>query len=118
MFLEQADFRAIQMKRDGTAFFSWTGIWFVIDQSALDTGRISVVDFNSNGSSRRITSHMPLLDLLEETKKQPEFDWADWGSRELWTREVDRNAPEYLSLEAQGRECEFNLESLRSACDD
>ncbi|KAF7178209.1 hypothetical protein CNMCM7691_006881 [Aspergillus felis] len=118
MFLEQADFQAIQMKRDGTAFFSRTGIWFVIDQSALDTGRISVVDFKSNervasrtqlrpwylaellvlyedlgwplraimmrtGFPRRTTSHMPLLDLLEETKKQPEFDWADWGSREL-----------------------------------
>jgi hypothetical protein len=49
MFLEQADFRAIQMKRDGTAFFSNTGTWFVIDQSGLDTGRIAVVDFKPNG---------------------------------------------------------------------
>lgn len=61
---------------------------------------------------------MPLLDLLEQTKRRREFEWADWGSREIWTREIDRNAPGYLALEAWGRESEFSLESLRSVCKD
>jgi hypothetical protein len=66
----------------------------------------------------RLNIDMPLLDILEETKQRREFGWEDWGSREIWTREIDRNAPGYLALEAQGRESEFNLESLRSVCDD
>jgi hypothetical protein len=66
MFLEKADFRAIRMKRDGTAFFSKTGIWFVIDQSALDTGRISVVDFKPNGEVESLIQLPPwyLAELL------------------------------------------------------
>ncbi|GIJ83732.1 hypothetical protein Asppvi_002562 [Aspergillus pseudoviridinutans] len=134
MLLEQADFRAIQMKRDGTAFLSKTGIWSVIDQSGLDTGRIAVVDFKPNGQVANLIRlrpwhlsellllliglDMPLLDILEETRQRREFGWAEWGSQEIWTREIDRNAPEYLVLEAQGRESEFNLESIRSVCDD
>lgn len=70
MFLEQADFRAIQMKRDRTAFFSKTGIWFVIDQSGLDTGRISVVDFKPNGAVANLTHlrpwHLTGLVILSE----------------------------------------------------
>jgi hypothetical protein len=67
---------------------------------------------------RILNMDMPLLDLLEETEKRRQFDFADWGSRELWTREIERNAPGYLELEAKGRESDFNLESLRSVCGD
>ncbi|KAF7115458.1 hypothetical protein CNMCM5793_002416 [Aspergillus hiratsukae] len=152
MFLEQADFRAIQMKRDGTAFFSKPGLWFVIDQSGLDTGRISVVDFKPNGQVANLIRlrpwHLsgvsglvllheglgwPLRAMIDENRFPQGYNqpYASPGSpgrdkattgirvgglgcREIWTREIDRNAPGYLALEAQGREWEFDLESLRS----
>ncbi|KAJ5726227.1 uncharacterized protein N7483_007584 [Penicillium malachiteum] len=52
-FLNEADFRAISMTHDGFAFFSpCTGIWFIIDQTDLDTGRMTLVSFNPDGTAR------------------------------------------------------------------
>ncbi|RHZ50672.1 uncharacterized protein CDV56_106280 [Aspergillus thermomutatus] len=126
-FLEQADFQAIQMKRNGTAFFSQAGIWFIIDQSGLDTGQILVVDFKPNEGVANLTQ-LRLWYLTEygsasagppgSDKATTRIRLGRLGGRELWTREIDRNAPGYPALEAQGRESAFDLVNLRSVCED
>ncbi|KAJ5613719.1 hypothetical protein N7528_007373 [Penicillium herquei] len=50
--LKEADFRAISMTHNGSAFFSGcVGIWFIIDQTDLDTGRMTLVSFNPDGTA-------------------------------------------------------------------
>ncbi|KAJ5711006.1 hypothetical protein N7488_005162 [Penicillium malachiteum] len=52
-FLKEADFRAISMTCNGYAFFSGCiGIWFIIDQTDLDTSRMTLVSFNPDGTTR------------------------------------------------------------------
>lgn len=55
---------------------------------------------------------LPILDLLQTVKDRGEFQYTDWGSREMWAREIERAAPGYLQLEGEGKEGEFALESL------
>ncbi|KAL3491667.1 hypothetical protein BJX62DRAFT_236931 [Aspergillus germanicus] len=50
IFLENADWRAIHATRTGTVFFYEASHWYIIDQEALDTGRVKLVDFNRDGS--------------------------------------------------------------------
>ncbi|GLA14612.1 hypothetical protein AnigIFM62618_001049 [Aspergillus niger] len=61
LYLTPADFHAISMTRQGTVVFA-NGpnlTWFVIDAPGLATGRLSLVDFSSNGHVRVSTLRRP-----------------------------------------------------------
>jgi hypothetical protein len=49
---------------------------------------------------------------LEVTRQSNKFLYEGYGSRDLWVRIIEQSAPGYLSLEAQGRGLEFNLDQL------
>jgi hypothetical protein len=53
---------------------------------------------------------LPILDILQGVKDRGEY--AGWGDKEMWTKEIERAAPGYLQLEAEGRAGEFRLEGL------
>lgn len=51
-FLENADLRAIEPTRTGTFIFYRKSGWYLIDQEALDTGLIRVVQYAIDGAVR------------------------------------------------------------------
>ncbi|KAJ5948569.1 hypothetical protein N7454_001876 [Penicillium verhagenii] len=55
---------------------------------------------------------LPIIELLEVTRQTNKFLFEGYGSRDLWVSTIEQSAPGYLSLEAQGRELEFNLDQL------
>jgi hypothetical protein len=55
---------------------------------------------------------LPIIELLEVTRQSNKFLYEGYGSRDLWVRIIEQSAPGYLSLEAQGRGLEFNLDQL------
>ncbi|KAL4903189.1 hypothetical protein BDW74DRAFT_180056 [Aspergillus multicolor] len=55
---------------------------------------------------------LPILDILQGVKDRGEFQYAGWGSRELWATEIERAAPGFMKLESEGREGGFELEGL------
>ncbi|CEL00768.1 hypothetical protein ASPCAL00364 [Aspergillus calidoustus] len=55
---------------------------------------------------------LPILDILQGVKDSGKFQYAGWGDKELLAREIERAAPGYLELEAEGRAGEFELERL------
>ncbi|KAJ5117263.1 hypothetical protein N7448_004201 [Penicillium atrosanguineum] len=138
LFLQNADFRMIAISRTGTVLFHNLAhrLWFIIDQSGLDSGRVSLVQFGPNGQAMLAVARRPfnlgemdiggdddknepldmnckILDILEGIEGRGEFRVAGWGNRETWARDIERCAPGYLELEANGREVEFELESLQ-----
>lgn len=80
-FLENANFDSICMTRQGMVLIIERGYFFILDQSNLDEGTISIVEFGPNGEIRNelrhrpyflsgllveLFDHTPLGDLLEE----------------------------------------------------
>ncbi|KAF7167883.1 hypothetical protein CNMCM5623_001030 [Aspergillus felis] len=154
LYLNRADFHALSMTRCGTVVFAdgpdYT--WYVIDAPGLATGRITIVEFGSNGHVResilrrpwnmgqvisfgqilgrrvvdlaessiggppRINEPLdmdrPILELLESTRQSNKFMDEGYGHPDLWVHIIERSAPRYLELEAQGREVEFELDNL------
>ncbi|KAB8204099.1 hypothetical protein BDV34DRAFT_226840 [Aspergillus parasiticus] len=55
---------------------------------------------------------LPILELLESTRRANKFLYTGYGSRDLWVRIIEQSAPGYLELEAQGKEVEFELDDL------
>ncbi|KAJ0418494.1 hypothetical protein BJY00DRAFT_287576 [Aspergillus carlsbadensis] len=55
---------------------------------------------------------LPILDIIQGVKDRGEFQYAGWGDREMWAREIERAASGYLQLEAEGRAGEFELLNL------
>ncbi|KAK6832112.1 hypothetical protein RU639_002554 [Aspergillus parasiticus] len=127
LYLAPADFHALSMTRDGTVVFAdGPGLtWFVIDAPGLVTGRLTLAEFGSNGHRSRRVRHrgppqynepldmdLPILELLESTRRANRFLYTGYGSRDLWVRIIEQSAPGYLELEAQGKEVEFELDDL------
>ncbi|KAJ5754655.1 hypothetical protein N7533_004198 [Penicillium manginii] len=57
---------------------------------------------------------LPIIELLESTRKSSRFLYEGYGYMDLWVRIIEQNAPGYLDLEAQGRVLEFKLDNLRN----
>ncbi|KAJ5712176.1 hypothetical protein N7488_006332 [Penicillium malachiteum] len=152
--LNMGEFRAISMTKNGFAFFTGRlGIWFIIDQTDLETGRMTMASFNADGTVRDhikllpwnmaasvirlvglgwslrrvifedtggsphlnepIDMDLPLLDLVETAQKKGKFLMDPGYTREQWAEEIERNAPGYLELEAEGHEAAFDLHQLQ-----
>lgn len=45
---------------------------------------------------------LPILELLESTRRANKFLFSGWGSRDLWIRVIEESAPGYLELEGGG----------------
>ncbi|KAE8420130.1 hypothetical protein BDV36DRAFT_307184 [Aspergillus pseudocaelatus] len=154
LYLASADFHALSMARDGTVVFADGPdlTWFVIDAPELVTGRLTLVEFGSNGQARVSTLRrpwnmgqtmsfeqmlgkylseiaesgiggppqynepldmdLPILELLESTRRANKFLYPGYGSRDMWVRIIEQSAPGYLELESQGKEVEFELDDL------
>ena len=54
----------------------------------------------------------PILELLESTRQSNKLMDVGSGHPDLWVQIVERSAPGYLELEAQGRAVEFELNDL------
>lgn len=55
---------------------------------------------------------LPILKLLESTRRANKFFYPGYGSRDLWVRVIKDCTPGYLELKARGREVEFELDDL------
>lgn len=54
----------------------------------------------------------PILELLESTRQSNKFMDVGYGHPDLWVQIIEKSAPGYLELVAQGREVEFELNDL------
>ncbi|KAJ6017134.1 hypothetical protein N7451_000513 [Penicillium sp. IBT 35674x] len=117
------------------------GYFFMLDQSNLHDGTISIVEFGPNGEIRNelrhrpyfmsgllieLFDHTPLGDLLDEGLdiNAPVLEMLETAKEEAGyaltsphlAEDVEHYAPGYLSLEAQGREPEYDIGHLTKLC--
>ncbi|KAJ5443564.1 uncharacterized protein N7458_007436 [Penicillium daleae] len=78
--------------------------------------RVADLAESSIGGPPRINEPLdmdrPILELLESTRQSNKFMDVGYGHPDLWVQIIEKSAPGYLELEAQGREVEFELNDL------
>ncbi|OKP03385.1 hypothetical protein PENSUB_6888 [Penicillium subrubescens] len=78
--------------------------------------RVADLAESSIGGPPRINEPLdmdrPILELLESTRQSNKFMDVGYGHPDLWLQIIEKSAPGYLELEAQGREVEFELNDL------
>ncbi|RAO67698.1 uncharacterized protein BHQ10_003710 [Talaromyces amestolkiae] len=55
---------------------------------------------------------LPVIDILEGAKLRGEFLQHFDGARDVWTEDIERYAPGYLQMEAEGNEADYDHERL------
>ncbi|KAL4966730.1 uncharacterized protein BDV14DRAFT_198538 [Aspergillus stella-maris] len=87
-YLDRADFSSIYLTRSGTVVYNgFLGPYFLIDQEGLGTGRLSLVEFNQNGTVkhaipiRPFNMRWPYMDLTVNGKEIEEIVCSDGGKK-------------------------------------
>ncbi|KAJ5533110.1 hypothetical protein N7494_009662 [Penicillium frequentans] len=124
IFLENANFDSICMTRQGMVVVIERGYFIMLDQSNLDDGTISIVEFGPNGKILNELRHRPyfmdglLVELFDHTPLGDLLDegW-DIGVRSASWRQLDMNVPVLKMLETAKAEAGSTFRSPRLAED-
>ncbi|GIK03451.1 hypothetical protein Aspvir_007522 [Aspergillus viridinutans] len=122
LFLETADFNVISMTRSGTVVFANGAgyTWFVIDQTGLETGRMALVEYASNGDIKASTLRRPWN--MEQVmsfgqilgRSVSELAQSGIGGHEGYNQPLDMDLPILDILEAARQRGEFLCEGYGS----
>lgn len=55
---------------------------------------------------------LPVIDILEGAKLRGEFIQDFDGARDVWMEDIERYAPGYLQMEAEGNEADYDHSRL------
>ncbi|KAJ5793162.1 uncharacterized protein N7503_009140 [Penicillium pulvis] len=141
--LETANFLSIYLTHTGTViYFGCLGIYMLVDELGLQTGRLTFVEYEINGTVQesveirpfnmkspnlrahhcgsrgrpediRLDMDLPIVDILCQAKEVDKLSNTMFlCDREQWTSDVELYAPGYLALEAEGRGGKYPLTRL------
>ncbi|KAJ5887549.1 hypothetical protein N7495_007590 [Penicillium taxi] len=113
-------FGSIFLTQTGTVLYcGYYGPYMLVDALGLQTGRLTIVTYETNGTVRDsvevrpLDMDLPIIDILCQAKDANQLpNSMVLCDREQWTSDVEPYAPGYLALEAEGRGGEYPLTSL------